>query len=76
MLASGFLDAYYLTNKKFKHSVPAEGIQEKNSIARRIDYIWVNQSLAGAVQQVDIIQDSTTRRLSDHYPVFMVINSR
>lgn len=71
MLAAGFRDAYYLTNKGFKHSAPTAAYQKKNTIVRRIDYIWVNQSVAATVKKVDIIQDSTTKELSDHYPVFM-----
>jgi len=71
MLAAGFRDAYYLTNKKFKASAPTEGYRNKNSKLKRIDYIWVNGAMAATVRAADIIDDSQTKNLSDHYPVFI-----
>lgn len=71
MLAAGFKDAFYLTNSKFKHSAPTETHQRKNSVLKRIDYIWVNKTLAETVREADIIQDNETKSLSDHYPVFI-----
>lgn len=71
MIDAGFKDAFYLTNNVFKHSVPGESHQGKDAILRRIDYIWVNSVVADAVQAADIIQDDTTKQLSDHYPVYI-----
>ena len=75
MIAAGFNDAYYLTNKVFKNSVPTKGHASKNSKLRRIDYIWVNNALAKRVKAVDIIQDEQTHTLSDHYPVVMTVET-
>ncbi len=71
MLATGFSDAFYLTNKKFRHSAPTEGHSDKNSKQRRIDYIWVNKTMASFVRESGIIQNSETHSMSDHYPVYI-----
>jgi exodeoxyribonuclease III len=71
MLAAGFKDAFYLTNKKFKYSAPTRGYAAKEWKQHRIDYIWVNDAMAKTVKTVDIIQDQETDKLSDHYPVVM-----
>lgn len=70
-ITAGFKDAFYITNKYFKHSAPTKGHASKNSKLRRIDYIWVNNALAKQVVSADIIQDKTTDNLSDHYPVLL-----
>lgn len=71
MLDAGFRDAFYLTNDQYKHSAPTEGYAEKNAKLKRIDYIWVNEAMARTVKMVEIIQDNETKKISDHYPVFM-----
>ncbi|WP_460761638.1 endonuclease/exonuclease/phosphatase family protein [Niabella terrae] len=72
MLAAGFQDAYYLLHKSFKNSVPVKSRMKKNSFLRRVDYIWVNENLAPRLIKADILQDTVTDRLSDHYPVLAV----
>jgi exodeoxyribonuclease-3 len=67
----GYLDAYYLINKKFKNSVPTRANLKPNSILRRIDFIFVNPSLAKRLVYADILQDGVTDNISDHYPVFV-----
>ena len=68
---AGFLDAYYLRNSAFKNSVPTKSHVAKDAIQRRIDYIWVNPTLAEKVYQADVIQNDQTAGISDHYPVMI-----
>ena len=74
ILDAGYKDTYYLANDRFKDSVPARGHASKNSVLRRIDYIWVNEKLAKHLESADIIQDEITDELSDHYPVVVEFN--
>ena len=69
LLAAGFLDSYTLKNSGFSNSVPTKGHASKNSVLRRIDYIWVNQAMADLLTGAAIIKTSATDNLSDHYPV-------
>ncbi|MBB1287292.1 endonuclease/exonuclease/phosphatase family protein [Flavisolibacter sp. BT320] len=75
MIVAGFNDAFYLTNRTFKNSVPTKGHATKNSKIRRIDFVWVNNALAKQVKAVDIVQDEETHTLSDHYPVIMTLGT-
>ncbi|GAB1463302.1 endonuclease/exonuclease/phosphatase family protein [Pedobacter sp.] len=68
MIDAGFADAYFFLHKSFKNSVPVKSQMKKNSILRRVDYIWVNKPLAKKLVYADIIQDSITHFISDHYP--------
>lgn len=43
----------------------------KNSKLRRIDFIWINPTVAETVVSSDIIHDKYTDNLSDHYPVIV-----
>lgn len=74
MAAAGFIDTYYAVNKTFKNSVPVKSRLKKNSVLRRVDYIWVNPALASLLTGADIIQDKVTDVISDHYPVAAVFN--
>ncbi len=69
MIKAGFIDAYYVYNRKFKNSVPVKKEMKSNSILRRIDYIWVNPALSKKLVKANIIHDVVTDSLSDHYPV-------
>ncbi|MCD8540499.1 MAG: endonuclease/exonuclease/phosphatase family protein, partial [Leadbetterella sp.] len=69
MTEAGFYDSFYLKNKAFKHSVPTEAHKAEGAILRRIDYVWVNESLAKTVISSDVIHEEDTNQLSDHYPV-------
>lgn len=69
MLAASFVDSYFYLHRSFKNSVPVKSQLKKNSILRRVDYIWVNQPLAQKLVKSDIVQDSVTHVVSDHYPV-------
>ena len=71
MLSAGFIDTYYLTNKKYRHSAPTKSHAGKNAKLKRIDYIWTNKVMASTVKNAGIIHDGETDQLSDHYPVFI-----
>ena len=71
LIDAGWQDAFYLTNRRFQASVPTSAYAKKSTVFRRIDYIWVNRTLAEHVKEARIIQDDITRELSDHYPMFV-----
>jgi exonuclease III len=71
MLAAGFNDSHYLTNKSYKQSAPTKAHAGKSDRMKRIDYIWVNKVMAATVKKAGIIHDSDTDQMSDHYPVFI-----
>ncbi|MEX2336417.1 MAG: endonuclease/exonuclease/phosphatase family protein [Fulvivirga sp.] len=71
IIDEGLKDTFYLTNRKFKNSVPSAGFSKKSSIPRRIDYVWVNDELARLLLSAEIIQDEVTAHLSDHYPILV-----
>ena len=45
--------------------------QKENSQLLRIDYLFINELLSGGLKQAEIIKDSVTDSLSDHYPVWI-----
>lgn len=69
---AGYKDTHWLTNKKFKHSVPTK--KSGSSNFRRIDFIWVNPILAKKIVKSDIIHDEKTDVMSDHYPIYIEID--
>lgn len=71
LIDAGFEDSFYLRNDAFKNSVPTEKYRKESSFLRRIDYIWVNRQLSKKVEYSDILKDSLTDRLSDHYPTIL-----
>jgi len=71
LIDSGFEDSFYLRNNTFKNSVPTEKYRKQNSFLRRIDYIWVNKRLSNRVKRSDILRDTLTELLSDHYPTIL-----
>lgn len=71
MMEAGFVDAYFQLHKTFKNSVPVKSQMKKNSILRRTDYVWLNKNLSGKLAVADIIQDSATDVISDHYPILV-----
>lgn len=73
IIDAGFQDAFRLMNNTFKHSVPTKANQKKNSKLRRIDFAWVNTKLAEKLIKADIIHDTVTDAISDHYPILLLI---
>lgn len=71
MMEANFVDAYFFLHKTFKNSVPVKSQMKKNSILRRTDYVWLNKNLSGKLVAADIIHDSTTDVISDHYPILV-----
>lgn len=72
LLQAGLIDAVRFKNARFRNSVPTKVNLNKNSVPRRVDYIWVNPALSRYLLRAEIIQDSVTDSLSDHYPVLIV----
>ena len=70
---AGFKDSYFLKNDTFKNSVPTKGHAKKTSFLRRIDYIWTNKKLSKKVIGSDIVRDTLTDYISDHYPVILKV---
>jgi exodeoxyribonuclease-3 len=71
MLQAGFKDTYYLTNTRYQHSSPTKEHSAEHGRKIRIDYIWVNQAMAGQIKSAGILQNEQTNQLSDHYPVYI-----
>ena len=69
---AGFKDTYWLTNKKFKHSIPTKKYGSANG--KRIDFMWANPLIARQVTSSTIIHDKTTDHISDHYPVLVTFD--
>jgi gluconolactonase len=42
---------------------------ENHGTDRRLDYVFVSRSLLGSVESAEILRDSVTEGLSDHFPV-------
>lgn len=69
---NGFIDTFWLTNKKFKPSVTTP---KYGTPSRRIDFIWANKIAAGKVVNGTILHDEYTDIISDHYPVYIELDS-
>lgn len=63
---AGYTDLQKSYSKEFCQSLVAG----KN----RIDYMFANESLAKLLSSTEIIVDSKTQELSDHYPSFSIFN--
>jgi exodeoxyribonuclease-3 len=70
-LKNGMYDAVSKMNATFVSSAPIHLYQKENSHLLRIDYVFVNEILVGSLKQAEIIKDSVTDSLSDHYPVWV-----
>lgn len=71
MEQANFTDVYYHIHRKFKYSIPTKKYAQPGSIPRRIDFIMVSKNLVSKIKEVEIIHDSYTDYLSDHYPLIM-----
>lgn len=70
----GFTDISYKLNKKigYRWSFPAEALVSAEQCelkGQRIDFQMVSRSMAKRGQSVEIVHDSKTKQISDHYPV-------
>lgn len=71
MTEAGYVDVFHEKNGKFKYSIPTKKYGKPNSHVKRIDFIWVTPNMKSQLQSCDIIHDSDTDVMSDHYPVIM-----
>lgn len=71
MTEAGYVDVFHEKNGKFKFSIPTKKYGKPNSHVKRIDFIWVTPNMKSQLQSCDIIHDSATDVMSDHYPVIM-----
>lgn len=67
--ATGLVDAYRLGRGKGQ---PGYAVNHP-SIGHRIDYIWVSANLKDKVLSCSFIYDEVTARMSDHHPLFVVL---
>lgn len=67
-----FFDAFLLKHNMFRHSVPTPANSDSMHFAKlRLDYFFVNSSLKPFIDKIQIIQNSKTNVISDHYPVVL-----
>ncbi len=78
LLDAGYLDLVGLfrnAGAPFAGTFPTDlRREEDHGPDRRLDYILVGPSLAGAAKSAVIVRDATTALLSDHYPVVAVLD--
>lgn len=67
--AAGFKDTFWLSNKKFVHSVPTKKYGTANP--KRIDFMFASPAMAKELKSSVIIHDIHTDQMSDHYPVLV-----
>ncbi len=74
MLAIPLYDSFTKFSKRhFTKSFPTNAIKSKNK-GCRFDYIFLSKDLYNKCTFANIIQDSVTNIISDHYPNFITIN--
>jgi len=71
MEQANYTDVFHHANRKFQFSIPTKKYAQPGSIPRRIDFIMVSKNLVSKIKEAEIIHDSYTDYLSDHYPVIM-----
>lgn len=69
LLDNGFSDAYRQFHHGFEPSFPTTAYAHKVKSPTRIDYVFVNKTASHDITGAEIIKDSATARLSDHYPL-------
>lgn len=79
MKNSGYYDVFRIFHKEFAKSMPTEVADSiltslsRPSVPRRIDYVFVNKVLAKKLISADFLIDSTTNKISDHYPLLITV---
>lgn len=69
MKEAGFYDSLPLFHKTFQRSVDTK--KYPRDFQKRIDYVWVNKVLAKKLVKADILYNSATDSISDHYPMYI-----
>lgn len=72
IMEAGYKDAFLLKNDSLIYSVPTKKYGKPST--RRIDFIWTNPVLSERLTSSTIIQDATTDKISDHYPVMVTFD--
>lgn len=75
VIDAGYIDATWEKQQKFIYTCPTK----LHSVAGdndklRIDYIWTSPDLKSKIKNCEVIYDSTTNILSDHYPVVLTLD--
>lgn len=69
LIDAGFTDSYAYNRTTFKPTIPVTPDYNHEDRGFRYDYIYVNRNLVNGVRYSDIIRDTATDQLSDHYPL-------
>jgi len=68
----GYIDLLRRFHSDRQYSIPTK--KYGTDYPRRIDFIWVNPTLAKSAVSTDILHDEKTDVMSDHYPVLATFN--
>lgn len=71
LLDAGLIDTWRKFNTVYDKSAPTK--LKKHQNYTRIDYIFVNQTLAPYTLDATIVKDQLTDTLSDHYPMLLIL---
>jgi len=74
VIEAGYIDTWWEKHQTFSHTCPTKlHSTSGDSDKLRIDYIWTSPDLKSKIKNCEIIYDSTTHMLSDHYPVLLTL---
>ncbi|MDR2087011.1 MAG: endonuclease/exonuclease/phosphatase family protein [Dysgonamonadaceae bacterium] len=68
---AGFKDAYRLFHSNFTVSCPTKKYSENQTEGSRIDFMWLNPTMAKYAVRAEYIYDADTDMMSDHYPLLV-----
>ena len=68
ILSQGLIDSYKIHNQESNYTVPTEFRKNSEDSRVRMDYIFCSKNIK--VFDSGIIQNKTTEKASDHYPIF------
>jgi endonuclease/exonuclease/phosphatase family metal-dependent hydrolase len=71
ILNKGFLDTYKVKNEKFDYTIPTDLCSKDKSTGIRIDYIFCSKDFK--ILKSGIIKNKLTEKVSDHYPVYAIL---
>ncbi|MGN6417844.1 MAG: endonuclease/exonuclease/phosphatase family protein [Pseudobacter sp.] len=72
LLDADFTDVFRQFHHQFEFSFPTTTYQYKVKTPARIDYVFANKTALSELTAAEIIRDSITDGLSDHYPILAV----
>lgn len=72
LLDSGYSDTYRQVHHRFENSFPTMAYAHKAKTTTRIDYVFAGKTAAKYINGAEIIKDSVTSALSDHYPLMVI----